>query len=339
VTRTLALVAALAVALAACGGGGDEDKAGAKPAPSTTKPAAPKTAPLTGLPDPDGAAQARPVLSVKIENTPQARPQSGLEVADVVWDEVVEGQITRLLAMFQSRSTETVGPIRSVRLTDPSIVWPVGGIFAYSGGAPAIVRAIQEAPVKLVDENSAGPAMFRDMSRRAPHNLFGKPDALWAFGGTPAPPPPLFRYLKPGEAAVGEPTTGVAIGFKGDYQVDYQWDAASGAWLRSTAGAPFVARSGTRVAPQNVVILPVTYQGGVGNEGAEATLIGGGSAIVLTGGVSIRASWTRPAKEQPMQLETADGKPLRLTPGSTWVELPDVSYAVNLAKPTPAPTG
>jgi hypothetical protein len=339
VTRTLALVAALAVALAACGGGGDADKAGAKPAPSTTKPAPTATAPLTGLPDPDGAAQGRPVLSVKIENTPQSRPQSGLEVADVVWDEVVEGQITRLLAMFQSRSTDTVGPIRSVRLTDPSIVWPVGGIFAYSGGAPTIVKAIQQAPVKLVDEISAGAAMFRDPDRRAPHNLFGTPDALWAFGGMPAPPPPLFRYLKPGQAAVGEPTTGAAIGFKGDYQVDYQWDAASGTWLRSTAGAPFVARSGTRVAPQNVVILPVTYQGGVGEEGAEATLVGSGSAIVLTGGVSIQASWSRPAKEQPMQLQTADGKPLKLTPGSTWVELPDVSYAVNLTKPAPAPAG
>jgi hypothetical protein len=168
VTRTLALVAALALALAACGGGGDEDKAGAKSAPSTTKPPAAKTAPLTGLPDPDGAAQSRPVLSVKIENTPQARPQSGLEVADVVWDEVVEGQITRLLAMFQSRSTDVVGPIRSVRLTDPSIVWPVGGIFAYSGGAPAIVRAIQQAPVKLVDENSAGAALMASTFTGAP---------------------------------------------------------------------------------------------------------------------------------------------------------------------------
>ena len=151
------------------------------------------------------------------------------------------------------------------------------------------------------------------------------------------PPPPLFRYLKGGKAVVGEPTTGAAIGFKGEYQVDYRWDPASGTWLRSTAGAPFVARSGTRVAPQNVVILPVTYQGGVGEEGAEATLVGSGSAIVLTGGVSIQASWSRPAKEQPMQLQTADGKPLKLTPGSTWVELPDVSYAVDLTKPAPAP--
>ena len=197
-----AVVAALSVAVlaAACGGGGDT--AAAKPASSTTKPTKVALAPLTGLPDPTGVAQTRPVLSVKVENTPQARPQAGLEAADIVWDEVVEGQITRLLAMFQSKSTDVVGPIRSVRLTDPLIVWPVGGIFAFSGGAPAIVAAINAAPVNVIDENSAKAAMFRDTSKRAPHNLFGHPDALWAFGGTPAPRRPLFRYL-----AVGTPET------------------------------------------------------------------------------------------------------------------------------------
>lgn len=333
-TRALAVVAALVLVAAACGGGNDAG-ASAKTTTTTTKPVAPKTAPLTGLRDADGTAQLRPVLSVKIENTPQARPQSGLDAADIVWDEVVEGEITRLLAMFQSRTTDVVGPIRSVRLTDPLIVWPVGGIFAYSGGAPSIVRAIEEAPVQLVDENTAGAAMFRDRARSAPHDLFGKPDALWELGGTPVPPPPLFRYLAPGKTPVGTPTTGAAIGFKGDYQVDYQWDPATGTWLRSSAGRPFVTRADARIAPQNVVILPVTYSGGVGREGAQAQLIGSGSAAVLTGGVAITGTWTRPDKSRPMELRTADGTPLRIVPGSTWVELPDVSYSVDLRSPPP----
>jgi hypothetical protein len=333
-----ALAAALTVAVlaAACGGGGD-GTAAAKPAgSSTTKPASTALAALTGLPDPTGVAQTRPVLSVKVENTPEARPQSGLESADIVWDEVVEGQITRLLAMFQSRSTDVVGPIRSVRLTDPLIVWPVGGIFAFSGGAPAIVTAINAAPVKVIDENAANAAMFRDTSKRAPHNLFGHPDALWAFGGTPAPPPPLFRYLRAGTAETGgTPAASVSIGFRGEYSVGYTWDAASGTWLRSTAGRPFMSRSGAQIATQNVVVLPVTYQGGVGEEGSVAELIGQGSATVLAGGRSIPARWTRPDKTRPMQLTTTDGAPIRLVPGSTWVELPDVSYPVNVVAPPP----
>jgi Protein of unknown function (DUF3048) N-terminal domain/Protein of unknown function (DUF3048) C-terminal domain len=333
----VALTLTLALVAGACGGGGDGKDARPRSS-STTTTTAPPVAPLTGLADPSGIAQTRPVLSVKVENTPDARPQSGLEAADIVWDEVVEGQITRLLAMYQSRSTDVVGPIRSVRLTDPLIVWPVGGIFAFSGGAPAIVTAIEAAPVKVIDENAADAAMFRDRSKRAPHNLFGRPDALWAFGGTPAPPPPLFRYLESGKpVTAGTPATSVSIGFRGVYSVAYTWDVASGTWLRSTAGRPFMARSGVQIATQNVVVLPVTYDGGVGKEGSVAELIGQGTATVLSGGRAIPAHWTRPDRTRPMELTTPEGTPIRLVPGSTWVELPDVSYPVDVVAPPPAP--
>ncbi len=339
--RASAVAAAFLVVAAACGGGGDASAAKKSGSTSTSAPAAPPVAPLTGLPDPTGVAGTRPVLSVKVENTPEVRPQSGLEAADIVWNEVVEGQYTRLLAMFQSRSTDVVGPIRSVRLTDPLIVWPVGGVFAYSGGAPAIVNAIEAAPVKLVDENTAGATMFRDDARRAPHNLFGHPDGLWSFGGTPVPPPPLFRYLKAGKQPPGTAAASVSIGYSRHYAVEYRWDAASGTWLRFTDGEPFMSRTAAQIATQNVVILPVTYQGGVGKEGAEAQLVGRGNATVLSGGMSQPAVWVRPDKTQPMQLNTPAGKPIRLVPGTTWVELPDVSYEVLVGGPPAAstPTG
>jgi hypothetical protein len=337
VTRAaaVAVTAVLVVVAAACGGGDDKQAAKASGAPSTTITKTPPVAPLTGLPDPDGAAQTRPVLSIKVENTPEVRPQTGLDAADVVWNEVVEGEITRFLAMYQSRSTDVVGPIRSVRLTDPLIVWPVGGIFAFSGGAQGPLDAIAAAPVKVVDEEKAGDAMFRDSSRRAPHNLFGHPDKLWALGGTPVPPPPLFTYLKPGAAPTGNPAASVSIGFKGRYSVGYAWDAPSGTWKRSTDGEPFLSRSGTEIAPQNVVVLPVVYTGGVGNEGAEAQLIGQGPATVLSGGTVTNGKWVRPDKARPMQLQTMDGKPIRLVPGSTWVELPDISYPVDVTSLAP----
>jgi Protein of unknown function (DUF3048) N-terminal domain/Protein of unknown function (DUF3048) C-terminal domain len=339
--RIVAVTATIALLGAACSGGGGEKKDAKKSGSTTTttKAKAVPVAPLTGLPDPTGVAQTRPLLSVKIENTPEARPQTGLELADVVWNEVVEGQITRFLAMFQSRTTDVVGPIRSVRKTDPLIVWPVGGIFAYSGGAPGIVAAIQQAPVKLVDENTAGAAMFRNNSQRAPHNLYGHPDALWAFGGTPVPPPPLFKYLATGKKAKGTPTLAAAIAYRGVYQVSYTWDATSGTWLRTTNGERFLARSGVQIAPQNVIIIPVTYTGGVGNEGAEAQIVGRGRAIVLSGGTAIDGVWVRHDKTQPMEFRTTDETPIRLVPGSTWVELPDVSYPVTLvAAPTPSTT-
>ena len=232
--------------MAACGGGGSDKAASVEqPAKSTTTTtAAPAVAPLSGMPDPSGVAQTRPVLTVKVENTPISRPQAGLDAADIVWEEVVEGGITRFAVMFQSTSTPTVGPIRSVRRTDQSIVWPVGGIFSFSGGAQYALDSIKTAPVTLVDETRADGAMFRDRSRRAPDNLFGHPDLLWAFGGTPVPPPPMFEYRATKDVVTGEPVASFTVGFAGSYAVTYTWDAASGAWMRSMSGRPFNAASG-----------------------------------------------------------------------------------------------
>jgi hypothetical protein len=333
------MLVALALVAAACGGDGGDDATRRARRSSSTTSAAPPVAPLTGLPDPTGVAQTRPVLSVKVDNVATVRPQAGLEAADVVWNEVVEGGITRFLAMFQSTSTDVVGPIRSVRRTDPSIVWPVGGLFVFSGGARGALDAIGEAPVTLVDENDAGNAMFRDRSRAAPHNLFGRPDRLWEFVGEPVPPPPLFKYAPAGSAEPGSsPTVEATIGYGGSYAVGYAWDAGAGAWLRSTGGRPFLTRAGGQLATQNVVILSVEYAGGVGNDGAEAVVVGEGDALVLRNGTATTARWSRGDRSEPIELRTSGGAPIRLRPGRTWVELPDTSYPVESRAATPTPS-
>jgi hypothetical protein len=336
VTRIrLTTVAAVAttVVLVACGSSGGSKSDTKKPAASTTTTSkAPPVAPLTGLPDPGGAAQGRPLVSIKIDNDSSlARPQTGIDAADIVWDEVVEGQGTRFLAMFQSQVPDVVGPVRSVRLTDPLIVWPVGGVFAYSGGAKYAVDAIDQAPVVRVDESAAGDAMFRDSARRPPHNLYAKPPLLLTKGGTPVPPPPLFDYSsKP--ITAGTPASAVHIAFSNqEFAPTYTWDAASGTWKRSTRAGPFVVKTGAQIAPRNVVVLPVVYGGtGLGNIGAEAQLVGNGTVQVFTNGHVITGTWTRPDKATPMKLVDAAGKPIALTPGQTWVELPDVSYPVQV---------
>ncbi|HSO95040.1 MAG TPA: DUF3048 domain-containing protein, partial [Acidimicrobiia bacterium] len=122
IRRRAATVAALAVLAAA-----------ALPSPAGAVPAPRGVAPLTGQPDTNGARH-RPALAVKIENTPDARPQAGLDTADVVYEEQVEGGITRFWAVFNSTRPTTVGPIRSVRAMDPNLLAPLGGIAAYSGG-------------------------------------------------------------------------------------------------------------------------------------------------------------------------------------------------------------
>ena len=188
------------------------------------------------MPDPGGAALQRSALTVKIENTPEALPQWGIAQADVVYEEIVNGGITRLAAIFNSQAPGKIGPVRSVRPTDTQVVFPIGGIFAYSGGAQYAINSISTAPVKQIDESSAGNAMFRDPDLQAPHNLFARGPQLFAFKGTPTPPPALFSYRSANTAAVGAPVTSFVVPFPSIYPVTWTWDSATSSWDRTIFG-------------------------------------------------------------------------------------------------------
>jgi DUF3048 family protein len=326
---------ALAVVLAACSGSAKRATR-IKPisATSTTAPKPVAVAPLTGLPDPTGVAKTHPALTVKIDNTAKGQPKYGVEQADVVYEEVVEGGITRLAAIFNSHAPDRIGPVRSVRRTDQSLVWPIGGLFAYSGGAQYAIDSINTAPVKQLDETRSHDGMFRDHSRRAPWNLYAVAPKLFADGGTPVPPPPLFAYRPVKVAAAGTPTSSFTVGFQAGYATTWNWDATSGTWKRSIFGRPEIAASGVQLAPQNVVVMSVNYAGGAGVEGAEAELTGSGPAWVFTAGNVVQGTWSRPDKSKPATLLDASGRVVALTPGQTWVELPQSGYPVTV---TPAP--
>jgi hypothetical protein len=314
-------------ALFAGNGGGT---AIASRASSTSGPARPGgvIAPLTGVRDVTSGAAHRPALTLKIGNTPEARPQIGLDEADVVYEEVVEAHYTRLLAIFQSHVPAVVGPIRSVRRTDQGVVTPIGGLFAYSGGAAYAIASIRTAPVTLVDETRAGSAMFRDHSRASPHNLFGRPAALFAIGGKPVPPPPLFAYRTSRVGVPGVAVTHVGVGFGFGYSVSYEWNAKRKTWDRSIFGHTDLLASGAQEAPRNVVVMLVNYEGGAGVEGSEAHLVGEGDAVVFTGGKRINGRWVRPERARPARFLDASGAVVRLTPGQTWVELAPVGTPV-----------
>lgn len=326
--RTLIFLVALACAcaLAACGG---SKKAAPAQRPVATTTPAPPIAPLTGLPDPGRTAEKRCAITVKIDNTNASRPKYGVEQADDVYEEVVEGGYTRIAAIFNSQAPTKVGSVRSVRKTDQSIVWPIGGIFAYSGGAQYAIDSINAAPVVQLDESRAGSTMFRDHSRHEPYNLYAHVDQMYARCGTPVPPPPIFTYRSAGTAPIGDAITSAKVGFLGQFAVTWTWDAASGTWKRTVGGRPEVTASGTQIAPKNVVVMFVQYVGGDKNGvQAEATLTGTGQAWVLTDGKVVKGTWSRPDKKQAAQVLDATGAPIPLTPGQTWVELPDSSYSV-----------
>jgi Protein of unknown function (DUF3048) N-terminal domain/Protein of unknown function (DUF3048) C-terminal domain len=330
------VLAVIAVAVVASGGSDKTPAAKARQRKAAVRKhlAEVRRWPLTGLPDKQGVSLKRPAVTVKINNTDQAK-QYGVDQADVVYEEVVEGQYTRLAAIFNSHAPDRVGPVRSVRRTDQSIVWPIGGIFAYSGGAQYAIDSINTAPVKQLDETRAGPMMYRDPVgfQYMPLNLWAHVDQMYAAGGKPMPPPPLFKYRGAKAKLAGTAVKSFVVGFAAGFETTWDWDARTGTWLRSKFGGPDIDADNVRLAPQNVVVMSVQYAGGAGVEGAEAELTGTGNALVFTGGKEIKGTWSRPDKAKPAQLLTTSGAVIRLTPGQTWVELPDVSYSVTVTPP------
>ena len=328
-------VVGLCLLAAACGGGGKKDEAASsttQPPPSTAPTVDANASPLTGLPR-DPAAPTRAALIVKIDNAPKALPQAGINDADVVVEEGVEGGVTRFATLFHSRDAGSVGPVRSARSTDLLFAQQLGRpLFAYSGANAVFAGLISKAP--LVDVGVGRfPAIYqRQAGRPSPYNLFSDTKAMFASApDDKTPPPPLFSYRAAGEAppATGsEPAPRVQAIWKLNITttVVYAWDEASQTFKRTTDGAPHVDAGGTQVAPQNVVFQLAGYHntGLVDRSGAavpEAELIGQGEAWVLTAGKLIKGRWSRPADVQTTTYSLPSGEPIKLTPGHTWLEL------------------
>jgi hypothetical protein len=337
--RAAALAAAVALSVGACSGSTDvrtqEKRA---PAPSTTTTTVPvPTAPFTGLPDPDGVANSRQSVAVKIENSPESRPQSGLDVADIVYEEVVEGGVTRFWAVFNSQAPENIGPVRSVRRMDPNIVKPLGGVIAYSGGTQPNVDLIRATGLVWVDENNAGEAFFREPERSAPHDLYARRDQLLLRGGQPVPPQKMFGYVPEGQQFVGEPVAQLHVNFDPGYDVTYVWDPSKLGWLRSQGGEPFLAVGSSylpaQVAPTNVIIQFIPYPAG-----SDGNVMGTGEAWIFSNGQLVRGTWERPIPEWPTSFWDAAHQPVGLTPGTTWVELVPIGRAIDIVPGTATTT-
>lgn len=336
------IVAVIVVAIAAIAlaGGGDDEPAEeaattttTSTTTSTTAPAAP-TYPLTGQPVDDPARAVRPVLAVKIDNAqPRSgrggRPQAGINQADVVFEEMVEGSVTRFLALFHSQDADPVGPVRSARTTDLLLMEPLQRpLFAWSGANAGVAGQVRGAAVVDVGLDANSGAYNRAGDRPAPYNLMTSTGALRGSGpGEERPPPALFQYRPADVEPTGESATGVRIVFgdgPGSAPVDYEWDGAG--WARSQRDTPHVDATDTRVSPPNVVVQFTPYAevqccDAAGFPIVEAQLVGEGDAWVFSAGRLIRARWSRPGVGDVTTYTTADGQPVLLTPGPTWVAI------------------
>ncbi len=330
------------LAAAADVGGGVEDleEPEEPPEPSTTTtvdtdhvlPSIPTgpIAPLTGLPTGEDVV-GRSALVIKVDNHPRARPQAGLEMADIVFDVRAEG-ITRFAAVFQSQIPDPVGPVRSSRTSDFDLLRGFDTpIYGSSGGNDYVAQGLRSLPIVELTNRTRN-EYFRDFSRPAPHNMFINGSDLYDLAEQVGPPDlpspePWFRYRAPGAPlpATAEPVRGpVSVAFTGSPVVTSEWDPAIGGWRRSQDGSPHTTVDGDQLAPENVLVFVTDYSTSPADPiSPEVRSTGSGPLVVLTDGHVITGTWERPEATDKPTLLDSEGDEIELTPGRTWVLMPE----------------
>ncbi|HEX2241339.1 MAG TPA: DUF3048 domain-containing protein [Actinomycetota bacterium] len=325
--RVAAILVALSLGIGACSG--DEPQPGPSALPTASPTPTPDpTCPLTGLKPSNPSALERPAVALKIENSPAARPQHGLEDADLVYEEIVEGGITRFMAIFHCGTSKQAGPVRSARFDDPKIARPFTEMIAFSGANDIVETELEKRGIAAIDEDDAAGALFRiPPGVLEIHNLFGHVEKLRSLARQRDLPPPPENYFK----FAPEPTTGarrarkVTINFTSGNTIEYRWRGDS--WLRFEAGQPFMTADGEQIAIANLLIQEVEVNNSsrifdtAGNPSPDIDLTNGGRALLFRDGTVTKGRWISKKEGTVTVFETKAGDAFTFSPGSIWIEL------------------
>lgn len=295
--------------------------AGSTPASASPSPTPPPTSPFTGR----RGATNKPVLAVKIDNVAAARPQTGLSKASLVYVEMVEGGLTRIMAVFSERLPKTVGPIRSVRRSDLELLRQFGRpALAYSGAHPKLRRPVRRAPLVRASPEQVSRGYFRRAAREAPHNLYAHPRRLLAqVSGVSEPRDIGFRFgpAPPGGKRVGRRTAEYPSA-----SYTFHWSKRQQRWLVSMDGEPVRTTEDGRAGAPTVVIQRVDVHPGrlrdpVGAVSPVTETVGRGTALVLRDGRVYHTRWSRPRPKAGTTFTTRSGKPMTFDRGQVWILL------------------
>lgn len=321
--RYAVLVAAVAssLVLAGCGSSDEAAKPGETPGQQQTEDGTslPAIWPLTGLKAPDSVGK-KPVVAVKIDNTYASQPQVGLSSADMVVEELVEGGITRLAALFHSTIPATVGPVRSMRASDMGVVKPVKATLVASGAARVTLIRLRQGGVPYYTEG--GPGYYREGSRRAPYNLFVRLPELVA--KLKAPSAALPAYLPWGIESdyVGvSPAKNISVTFSSATTTQFLYSKKADKYVNTNTHAS----AADQFKADSVLVLRVRevdagYRDPAGNPVPESLFFGKGTMMLFHDGQVLRGSWVKPKRDSPVTLKTAAGE-IKIPAGKVWIEL------------------
>lgn len=347
--RILAAALAASLFVAACSSA-PEEQPSPTPTPTTQSPSpspTPESAfPLTGV-ETDDPLEDQPVVSVKIENTPSARPQAGLDRADIVYEQIVEGGVTRFTALFHSDLPDEVGPTRSGRLVDVPILEPWYSVLVYSGAREDVTAALSRADHIGLLPDSGPPIFTRAPDRPGSHDLMADltlaieaADRLDDAGPVPEVPYVFDEQVPDGGVEQGE----LEISMSQAATSGWQWDDGEGVYRRLQNGEPTVVTGEGEIGAANVVaILTDIGTGGCCDTAGQAFTVtrleGEGDAVVWRDGRRYDVTWSKPSEDAHLELLDGDGEPVVLAPGPTWFHLASSSAVGPAPDSTGTPTG
>ena len=319
------LAAVASLALAGCGGKDTEKKTEADDRP-TSQPTQGGTQlaavwPLTGLPAPETTPD-HPVIIVKIDNTAASSPQAGLGKADMVVEELVEGGITRLAAMFYSELPTKAGPVRSARASDIGVVTPTHAVLVASGMAPPTVARLNAAKVKYYTMGAPGVVRAPDGKHDFLHSVFADlPKLAKSLKRSAVVPASYLPWGQESDFAGGQPATNIDVSFSRATTTSFRYDAQSKKYVNTNSHAP----AGDQFKPDSVLVLRVRegdagYRDPAGNPVPETLFFGKGQLMLFHNGQLVRGTWAKSGRDGQLSLSTAAG-PLKVPAGHVWVEL------------------
>ncbi|MDK1348520.1 DUF3048 domain-containing protein [Streptomyces sp. 378] len=306
------VTAALAAGCTSGGGPGDDGRGSPKESGQESSP-----------------SQAGPsALAVKIDNAARARPHTGVDAADVVYTEQVEGGLSRLMAVYATRLPETVGPVRSARESDLELLRQFGRpTLAFSGAQKKLLPLIDEAPLRARTPGNAADAYFRGSGRPAPHNLYLRPERIMPEAPGKAALTTGFRY---GSAPAGGTTTDSRTVRYPAARFTFTWSDSRDRWLVGMDGAPATTADGERMTAATVVVQYVkvresAFRDFLGNNTPYTQTVGSGRAEVLRDGRTWDVRWKREKAADGTSFTTGDGAPVNFAKGQVWVVFAEAS--------------
>jgi hypothetical protein len=311
------------------------------PTPTPTPTPQPKVWPLSGLLAAASAQLGRRPLNVRLPNDLSARPQYGLNKADLVFEMIVEGGVTRFSAIYHSKDADVIGPIRSYRWSDLHLTQMLRGAIVSSGAttaeADAVTQAIKDGSMVAVDEPRDPKPYYRVAFRNAPNNLFTSTaadrDAVARAGGSAPVDVPALAFLAAGNTdpaaggfAAARSATTLTIPFQGTWAATYTWDAAANGYRRSQAGVRTVDGDGSGpILAKNVIVMSTdiwttsTIEDSLGSLGLDYRMTGGGPVSVFRDGQRMDGTWKRDGALDQFTFFDSAGNQLLLEPGQSWI--------------------